>query len=358
MSVGKIQNLTFQDFKKENFLLEKKKFFFVVKSKNQTLRRKQMIMSKIKGKFGRLKPRPVARGLLAIMIFKKGSCQEIYKKSFYEPRHIVKINSIDYALTEIDRVNVIDKKGDVKSIIKNELFAYLHSIDLKKKSNLILVCSSGYDTVLQLSLVTKKIVSKWCAWEDSFKYDENGNQLFLDKKKYLLSKKKKKIFVDIKKFGKQGIDTRLRTAHPNVAVYNPYKKNSIIVSIGHAGQLVEIDLIKNKIIKKINIGLSSMPHGIKTYNKGWMITNTTKGEFIILSKNFKILKKIKISSFPDNITKIKGIEWLQNTIAIRNNLFLCIDANRGLICLDIKNFKYCIYQINKEWCVQDALEIS
>lgn len=350
-----------KDFVYSHNLLDCSNWLVVVKSQDQTNRRNRLLSGIKNGKYGRTESRPTSTGLLSHVTLAEGTVRLNWKSEFPEPRHIIQLNAENYALTDVNGVNIISKRGRVIRRIDDPLYAFLHSIDRNAfDRDKLLVCSSGYDAVVETDLITGKRSFLWSAWENGFNPDEEGNWLALTTDYYrrALSEGRRAIFVDPSKYGEQGINTKFRSAHPNVAVYNPYNNNnSIIISIGHGGSLYEVDLATSRS-RIIFDGLSQMPHGLMPYENGWVVTNTTKGEIWFLTADFNPINILSFDGFPGKIAELGAIEWLQNTKLVTSGIFLCLDANRGLVAFDIVNRKFNVFQPDLEWCLQDAIHLS
>lgn len=354
----KIPRVSLQYFDRDEGLLQDSEWLLVVKSQDQTVRRNRLLSKVKNGRYGRTESRPTAIGLLANVFLHDGQAQLNWKKEFPEPRHIIRLCDDVYALTDVSGVNVIDKDGEVSNRINDPLYAFLHSIDQNElKKDKILVCSSGYDAIIETNIKTEERSFLWSAWENGFNPDENGNWLALTDSyhEHLVSEGKKSLLIEPEKYGEQGINTKFRSAHPNVAVYNPYKDNStMIVSIGHGGTLYEVDLISHKTSLVFD-ELSEMPHGLMPYKGGWLVTNTTKGEVWSLSANFEAERILSLRELPGKNPDLGSIEWIQNTKVTSDGLMLCLDANRGLVAIDVVNKKYNVFHPDMEWCLQDGI---
>jgi hypothetical protein len=347
-----------KNFQEDRTLLEGSEWLVVVKSQDQTIRRDRLIGGIKNGKFGRTENRPTAIGLLARVTLTEGEVKLEWKKEFPEPRHIIKLGSNEYALTDVNSVNILTLDGTIQRRIHDPLYAFLHSIDRKgDDENKLLICSSGYDAIVETDIKTGTRTFLWSAWENGFNPDEDGNWLALTNEYHtrMLEEGRRTIFVDPATYGEQGINTKFRSAHPNVAIYNPYKNNStFIVSIGHGGALYEVDLT-NFDSHLVFDGLSQMPHGLMPYKDGWVVTNTTKGEIWFLSSDFVPIDIVSFEGLPGKLPELGSIEWLQNTKVTTEGLFLCLDANRGIIAFDVVQRKLNVFQPDPEWCFQDVI---
>lgn len=347
------------DYKLVENVLDKTDWLFVIKSQDQVERREKLLLTKKNGKFGRISKRPNGNGLLVSATLSNKEIIVSRKIPFVESRHIIKLHRGGFLLTSIDTLFHLDKDLNIINKYSHELFAFLHTVRTNSDESKYLVVSSGYDSIFELN-THGEILNQWLAWENGFNPDEDGNWLALNPesyKKYISENKKAKL-IDPKLFGKEGLATSIRSAHPNLAIYNTYDEDkSVLISIGHFGDIYKINFEKRETIL-VNKQLSQMPHGLYPYLDGWCITNTTKGEFWIFNK---FLEAQKIFSFKELGHKIKGtenIEWIQQIIPIDEQHLLALDANRGLIAVNLIKKQYSIYYPDPNWCFQDALFLN
>jgi len=344
--------------RKDNLILNGVDLFLVVKSQNQIERKKRMIESKKSNRYGRFTPFPTAIGLLVKGRLKNNIVQVEWQKEFREPRHIKKLSNGNFTLTEINRLSIINPKGELIRSYKNSFFAYLHTIDISRDEKRALIVSSGYDAIIEIYLETGKETFIWFAWDHGFNPSEDGTWYTVDEVKYItyLNDKKKAVLIDPFKYGEQGVTTANRVAHPNAAIYDYSVMNpSCIVSIGHNGLLSRIDLSDGSIEHLYN-KLTVMAHGIFPFNdSGLMITQTTKGEWLWLNKNYKEERIFDFKKIEDKMPGSEDSEWIQQVVPIGKSKALAIDANRGLIALDFEKEIYSVYHPNENWCIQDSL---
>jgi hypothetical protein len=343
---------------KDNAVLYDLEIFLVVKSQNQIERRERMLESKKKNRYGRFKPSPTAIGLLVKGRLKDGIVLEEWKKEFREPRHIKKLSNGNFMLTEINKLLEIDPKGDIIRTYSHPFFGYLHTIDVSKDENRALVVSSGYDALIEIDLRTSEETFSWFAWEHGFNPSKDGTWYAANEevfKKYL-RENKKSILIDPKEYGEQGVTTANRVAHPNAAIYDHSAKNpSAIVSIGHNGLLSRIDLM-NGNITHLYSNLTVMAHGIYPIkDNGLMITQTTKGEWLWLNKYYEEERIFDFKKIKGKVPGTEDAEWIQQIVPLDESKALAIDANRGLIALDVDNEMYSVYHHNENWCIQDSI---
>jgi hypothetical protein len=343
-------------FKRVKNLLNNTDWIFVIKSQNQIERRKSMLESKAKGKYGTLGPREPGRGLVLRGRLKNGRVEMRWAQGFFEPRHIYwsEIKKA-WRVTTIDKLVYLDKDGRRVGQQQNRLFGSLHTAEGHGKR--ILVVSSGYDSVLEYRETDKLRTYFWNAWEHGFNPDPDGYWLTLSQNKFHEYQKegKKAKLVEPFWLGIHGLLTSHRSAHPNMAVYDPYNRNSFIVSIAYTGILYRVSF-KTGIPEPAFRKLHQMPHGLRAYNGGWIVTDTTVGELVRLNSKFHQVKRFSVAKLPGKPMSVGDAEWLQTSIPGPGKCsFLLVDSNRGLLAISTCRRQYTLYSVDPNWSIQDAV---
>jgi hypothetical protein len=220
----------------------------------------------------------------------------------------------------------------------------------------ILVTSGGYDAILEIDMRTKAETWRWFGWDHGFNPNEENIYYTntLEKAQQLKAKGYVAKYIDPAEYNEQGLVTAFRTTHPNVAFYNPYNsEETVIASLGY-GKIVEIDRSTSEYKVRVQIDVPVL-HGIMPYDQGWMLTNTCKGEFWVLDKDFNPLKQYVFSKLPGKPENVGGWDWLQLVIPVSQGKFLGLDANRGIIICDTVKRCYEIFHPDPNWCLQDIL---
>lgn len=347
------------EFKRVTGVLEGTHWLITVKSQDQLERRKQMLKMLRSKKIGRLAPRPTAVGLLVAGALLNGEFHVHWKKEFREPRHICRLSTGDYLLTEMSRLLRLDSDGNVTRTYTHPFCAYLHTVDVCADERRALIVSSGFDSIYEFELDTGEETFRWFAWDHGFNPDEDGYWLAATSEKFRQYKMQEKpaILIDPKHYGEHGLVTARRSAHPNAAVYDPYDgERSIIVSIGHYGELMRVSLETGETTT-VHRKLSIMPHGLCARDGGWAVTNTTKGEWWLLDSDFSTRMVYSVAQLQGKVPDMEEVEWLQHVVAAGTDRVLMIDANRGLIAVDLVTERYSAYQIDDNYCIQDALQL-
>jgi hypothetical protein len=128
----------------------------------------------------------------------------------------------------------------------------------------------------------------------------------------------------------------------------------VLVTLGHSGEIIEID--KNTKQLRVRLGwLDPMPHAISPYGRGWIVTNTLRGELWVLNRDFTLTEKFVTANLPGKVAEAGEHEWLQAVYPLSDTLFAGIDANRGLIVFDPTQREYAVVKCDENWCVQQVL---
>ncbi|MDY7109713.1 MAG: hypothetical protein SYC29_13845 [Planctomycetota bacterium] len=333
------------------------RWYLVVKSQDQLERRARMAASRRRGRFGRIEARPVAEGLLVCGELREGCFNRAWSRAFREPRHLRRLNASELLLTEINRLLRIDELGRVNRDYHHPFFAFLHTIDLHPSGERALIVSSGYDSVIELDLVTGEPTMHWIAWEHGFNPDESGTWLAARRQSYerYRAEGRTALLINPDEYGDQGLITARRSAHPNAAAYDPYDDHrSFIVSIGHTGDLHRAGPDTEGTVLLCS-DLRQMPHGLRAYDSGWIITDTTRGEWRRMTSAFRTEAICSTAGLADKAPGTEALEWLQQVVVFDHDRVLALDANRGLIAIDLKAGRYTPYEVDPDWCVQDAM---
>lgn len=353
------ESIDISGFRRTDDVLQGSGWLLVVKSQDQVERRRRMLESRKGGKIGRIAERPTAIGLLTEVRLDKGLCSTGRTLEFREPRHVRLHPEGGYVITEIDCVKRLDDEGRVMREYRHPFFAFLHTVDLSPDGKRMLVVSSGYDACFEFDLESGEITWEWFAWDHGFNPDGDGVWLATSSAKAAQYERegKKVQLIDPSQFGEQGILTSKRTAHPNVAVYDRYNDGYVIICIAHDGKLYRVAQAGGDP-ECVCSQLNQMPHGLQPYQDGWLMTNTTVGEWWVFSSDWQPLRRVSLQGLTGKITGTEDMEWLQQVVSVPTGEFLCLDANRGVLAVDIVEKVYSLYQPNPNWCIQDAMLLN
>jgi hypothetical protein len=352
-----VNRIDVSQFERTADVLAGTRWYLVIKSQDQLARRARMAASRRRGRFGRLEPRPVAEGLLVCGALRAGRFETEWSRVFREPRHLRRLNASELLLTEINRLLRIDEGGEVLRAYQHPFFAFLHTIDLHATAARALIASPGYDSVIELDLDTGEPTMHWVAWEHGFNPDESGTWLAARRETYdrYRGEGRTAVLINPDEYGDQGLITSRRSAHPNAAAYDPYDEyRSFIVSIGHTGELhrARPDAEGTELLCS---DLRQMPHGLRPHDAGWIITDTTRGEWRRLTADFATTSIHATAPLGGKVPGTEDLEWLQQVVMFDRRRVLALDANRGLLAIDLEARCWSSYEVDANWCVQDAM---
>jgi hypothetical protein len=330
--------------------------FLVVKSQDQLVRRQRLIEAVKCGRIGRIEERPVAEGLLVQTTIRPGvridrrSAQRLL--TFREPRGLALSGDGTLLVSEIDRVINISAEGTVLRQYQLPGFGFLHAIELSPDGRRLLVVSSGYDLLVELDLATGKPVWDWLSWEHGFNPSQDGVYLARDQSRYqaFCDAGLPAQLVDLSDPDSHGLMTSVRTNHPNSACYVPDQEGVILVTLGHSGEVIEIARPAGEWNRVIT-GLAAMAHGIQPYRAGWMVTNTLRGQCWFLDRGFQLVRRLDFANLPGKPPELGDSEWLQCVCPVGDEVFAGLDANRGIVLLDVRRRVYDIVSADENWCL-------
>jgi len=332
----------------------------VVKSQNQRERRANMLASLKDGSFGRVELRDISTGLLVRGRLGSNGFHEHWRREYREPRHMKKYGD-NYLLTEVNRVIELNADFSERNSLTHPFFAFLHTVDVSADASRILVTSSGYDRVIEFESTPSGFAERWhwTGWQHGFNPDPKGFWITDDKEEMqqYLEQGKAVRFVDPHEHGEQGLLTAERTVHSNVAIYNPYdQEHSMIVSCGAPGDLYKVHFATGETTL-ICESLHKMPHGLTPYDGGWSIADTTVGKLVVFNQQFEKRVEYSLRNVPGKPAVVGAAEWIQQCLPVPGG-FIVVDANRGLLAINIETHEYSVYDVDGEWCIQDILCIS
>ncbi|MDQ7062683.1 MAG: hypothetical protein Q9P90_00385 [candidate division KSB1 bacterium] len=344
------------DFDRTDRDWPEKPAYLVVKSLDQSKRRKRMIEAKKRNRIGRIEPRPVAKGLLVKTLIQPGRPIDVEHAlqvcELREPRGLVEIDENYLLIAEIGKVFLLNRNSlAVEQTYQHPFFGFLHSLDFDPASGRFLVVSSGYDCLLEFDHASGESTWEWFFWEHGF-HTLDGTLLVRDASmaKKIAAEGRKVRFIQPEVYGEQGILTSERTNHPNSACYDPHNSDTIYVTLGHSGEILRINKRYNTF-QTVFSDLGPMPHGIQPLKNGWAVTDTTRGAWLLLDKEFEKSKMVLFHHLPEKHPDAGDHEWIQNVLPYDDNQYLAIDANRGLIMFNLQKKKYCIIPVESEWCI-------
>ena len=330
-------------------VLDGTRWLVTVKSLDQVERRRSMLDRQRTGQVGRLAPRPVADGLLVDLHLRGGEAVVAGSQPFREPRHIVK-DGLGYLLTECGRVVHLNRDLAEIGSTRGGWFAFLHTVDIDEEGRR-LIASAGYDCVISRD-------QAWSAWEHGFNPTSAGVWLTDDETVAagLEWGGMDVLLVDPSEYGEQGLVTSGRTAHISCAVWSG--DGGFLFIAGKEGAVYRVGPEWGRADRVLS-DLGRLPHGLRRLpGGGWTVTLTTRGEWRVMDDDFETIEEWSVADVSGKHPAAGDAEWVQQAIPAGGGRWLLLDANRGLIAVDVVRETICRYSVPAEWCLQDALMVE
>jgi len=195
----------------------------------------------------------------------------------------------------------LNDQGEIDLVIKHPLFSQMRS--LRRTKNGILVTSSGIDAILEVNL-DGEIIWDWFGTEQGYSTRYGGGERTVDRD------------FDHRTLCYSG---KLQTTHLNSAIVDPYDESKILTILFYQGKVARIDrdtLQLEHVIESLNGA-----HHIRPHSKGYMLSNSRKGETHIYDRNFQLLEII------DGTNSLFPVKWVQDTIEQPSGSHLIADCN-------------------------------
>lgn len=167
----------------------------------------------------------------------------------------------------------MNSQGQIDLEIRNPLFSQLRS--LRRTRDGLLITSSGIDAILEVSL-QGDVIWSWWATESGYATAYGGGVRHIDKS------------MDHRLKCYSG---KLQTTHLNSAITDPYDSNKVLTILFYQGAVARID--KTTLAIDIVITGLSGAHHIRPHSRGYMLSNSRKGEVLIYDRSFKLIDRIQ-----------------------------------------------------------------
>lgn len=331
-----------------------------VKNFNLQSIRKRYLKSRTEtsGKIGSVERREVGEGgMVKVAFLENGSIKSEVIKSLKEPRAIAKKGDL---LVIGSENKVIIYEGNQEYYLENPWFSYIHTVDFNPiNPDLILISSSGFDCFFEYNWKTGVKIREWFAWENGLNvgYDKETNQDIILTRNIndvedLIATNTNYLLIDNPLT--QSLPTAKRAAFINSSYYHPHDENKIIITLFHKGEVREIDWITGTS-KTIFSNLKS-PHGGRFFGGKYMVTNTAVGDLQFIENNKLI--NYNFENLPGKDEQVANLEWLQNSICLKDDCWITIDSNRtAFVVFDTKKQLKQLIPYDNNWAVQDLVRL-
>jgi hypothetical protein len=195
----------------------------------------------------------------------------------------------------------LNEQGEIDLTVRSPLFSQLRS--LRRTENGLLVTSSGVDAILEVDF-EGNIIWSWYATECGYPKAYGGGERIIDKN------------VDHRLKCYPG---RLQTTHLNSTIVDPYDPEKVLTILFYQGAVARID--RKTLQHEIVITDLSGAHHIRQHSKGYMLSNSRKGEVRVYDKNFQLIETLLGTKdwFP--------VKWVQDAIETPSSSYLIADCN-------------------------------
>jgi hypothetical protein len=333
------------------------KLLLTIKSFDLQAIRKRYLESKknASGKGGSVERRAVSLGGLSQVSICNGRLEADWiKEDLKEPRGLASAAN-KWAYSVEDQVIVYD--ASQKYTFTYPWFSYIHTVNFhSKKSDCLLVTSSGFDCVFEFNYKTGLLNWEWFSWEHGLDlgHSKDGQAIHITRKEEVYNEYRGQgeaaLLISDPKV--DHLPTAQRAAFINTAVYDG--GSSFLATLFHEGTVRSVSIEDGK--SEILLSGMKSPHGAKRLkSENILCTNTGAGEVWLLGEGH--LQRFIFEGLRGKAEAMQGVEWLQNTISI-DSFFITIDANRNaLVVFDPTREIYDLIPFSADWAVQDLVNL-
>ena len=200
-----------------------------------------------------------------------------------------------------EHISRLNDRGEIDLILRSPLLTQVRS--LRRTQRGILVTSCGIDALLEFDLKGELIWS-WWATEHGLDEAYGGGKRVIDKHE------------DHRLRNYPG---RLQTTHLNSAIIDPYDESKILTILFYQGQLARIDRMTGK--HDIVVSGLSGAHHVRPHSKGYMLSNSRRGEVLVYDRSFKRIERIR------GTPRYFPVKWVQDAMETPHGTLLIADCN-------------------------------
>lgn len=308
---------------------------------------------------GRDSWRPYYSGLILASNVHENAIPEVgatgdWRRHFIEPYDFAFLGHT-LAVSVGNGVAIVDRRTGTTHIIRSPWFAQVHAIHASPSKDRLLVTSSGFDAILEVTLKDDSIEWEWFSFEQGYAASTSAWRVTrsADEALELRQNGLRPILAgpldDLESFG---IPT-LHRAHVNDARY--LGADRITCTIAHLGHALIIDK-RTKHSDVVVTGLKA-PHGLVPTPAGFVLCDTQRGRLLVLDAGCNVQREIRLAGLPaaDVLWRRDGPEWLQTATSGAEKLLVLVDEVRNsLWVVDIERETYRRITHPKTWRVHRA----
>ncbi len=195
----------------------------------------------------------------------------------------------------------LNDKGEIDLEIRSPLLTQVRS--LRRTERGLLVTASGVDALLEFDL-TGELIWSWWATEHGYDQAYGGGTRVIDKT------------MDHRLKNYPG---RLQTTHLNSALVDPYDATKVLTILFYQGKVVRID--RDSLEHEVVISGLNGAHHIRPHSKGYMLSNSRKGEVLIYDRDFELIETVP------GTNRFFPVKWVQDAIETPFGTHLIADCN-------------------------------
>lgn len=244
------------------------------------------------------------------------------------------------------------KTLELRQKITDSSFAKLHTVEVNESKRTILTVSSSLDTIVELDLDTQEKLWEFCAWNNGFDTNSNGER-FTRKP----VKNSKKIFVSDRYNNGLGLPTYVAPVHLNGASY--LTADSFLCTAFHQGEAWIISQ-HDALITPVMKGLGC-PHGFIKNNQfgGTLLSNTESEEIIFLDCNFHPIYKLSLGGFAEKLPGLTSNNWLQLSGKLSaDTYFAVMEPYRKILVFNLFERTYNAFSYDRNWGIQTLYPLN
>jgi hypothetical protein len=315
------------------------------------------------GPIGRADAREYNQGVAFLTFLADDSITDVQYKSSELAFFEIEPNWIDFyaerlVLTAGNELLLFDLNTRESVRVPSPWFGQLHSAVFSPDGGRIIVTSTGFESIIELDVMTRMSLWHWCAWHHGLSQGVSGHTIHT---KSLAGNAAGGPEVQV--LGEPvnlsrgtrpfGLPVRLQACHINQSIYDA---EDIFAVLFHQGAIIQIDRTSGSHAVRLS-GLK-YPHGLfRVGLNEYIISDTQSGRFCFLNDVLEITRIVTLDGLPGiRPDRQRATEWLQCTDRVGDTLFAVVDTHRSKIHLiDVDARTRRSIDVPPDWSVQRAV---
>lgn len=223
---------------------------------------------------------------------------------FVEGEGLYFVNGLTCSQTGVagdEHISRLNARGEIDLEIRSPLLTQVRSLRRTERGLLVTAC--GIDALLEFDLEGRLIWS-WWATEHGYDTAYGGGKRVIDKT------------ADHRCVNYPG---SRQATHLNSALVDPYDPSKVLTILFYQGQVARIDRVTGH--HQIVISGLNGAHHLRPHPRGYMLSNSRRGEVLIYDRNFNLLGRVPGTNrwFP--------LKWVQDAVVTDRGTVLIADCN-------------------------------